>query len=78
MRISSLALIPLASGLTAAVLSLAAPQKVQAEKLPVDCSGRYKDCFERRQCTLYNQDHRCIQRTTDMWYYYYTPTTPPK
>lgn len=75
MRFPSLALIPLAGGLTGALIGLSVPQTVQAEKrLPVECSGRYTDCFERRVCSRYNSDHECIERITEIWHYY--PTKP--
>lgn len=70
MRPSSLALLPLAAGLTGAVLGLTVPQTAAAEKLPVDCSGKYTDCFERKLCTKYNAEHACVERTTEYWHYY--------
>lgn len=72
MRLTSLALFPLVGGLTGAALGLMTPQVAAAEKLPVDCSGRYTDCFERKQCTKY-VEHQCTERTTEFWYWYYTP-----
>jgi hypothetical protein len=76
MRFTSLTLLPLAGGLAGAALGLTVPQVAQAEKerLPVECSGRYTDCFERKLCTRYNSEHACIERTTEMWHYY--PTKP--
>ena len=71
MRFRSLALIPLLGGILGATLALTLPSTAVAEKLPVDCSGRKTSCFERRQCTRYNSDHQCVERTTDFRYWYY-------
>lgn len=72
MRISSLALIPLVGAITGVAIAVATPQPVAAEKLPVDCSGRYTDCFEQRQCTKYNAEHVCTERTVLIWHWYYS------
>lgn len=74
MRFPSLSLLPLAGGLAGAVLGLTVPQVLKAEKarLPVECSGRYTDCFERRVCTKWNSEHACVERTTEIWHYYAT------
>lgn len=46
------------------------PSTAQAEKLPVDCSGRKSDCTSVRNCTQW-LDHVCYEYTTNFWYWYY-------
>jgi hypothetical protein len=53
-----------------AVLGLVEPGKAQAEKLPVDCSGRKSDCTTVRNCTQW-VNHVCHEYTTNLWYWYY-------
>jgi hypothetical protein len=77
MRLASLALLPLVGGLTGAALGLMTPDTAVAEKLPVDCSGRYTDCFERKLCTRYNAEHNCTERTTEIWHWYATAPLKP-
>lgn len=51
-------------------LALARPGTAQAEKLPVDCSGRKSSCTDVRNCTRW-VDHVCYEYTTSYWYWYF-------
>jgi hypothetical protein len=66
-RIAAISLLSIMLG---AVLGLGSPKAAQAEKLPVDCSGRRTDCFSSRTCTEW-VDHRCIEITSRFWYWYF-------
>ncbi len=57
-------------------LALAHPNAAQAEKLPVDCSGRFSTCTTIRNCTQW-VDHVCYEFTTDYWYWYNTDRGAP-
>lgn len=52
------------------VLAALSPSPAEAEKLPVDCSGRKTDCTTIRNCTKW-VDHVCYEYTTNFWYWYY-------
>lgn len=45
-----------------------AVRPAQAEKLPVDCSGRVGLCYEYSRCT--EGSLRCTEWTTTYWYWY--------
>lgn len=60
----------LLSVLLGAIAGLAGPRKAEAEKLPVDCSGRKTDCKLVKGCTEWH-DHVCYEYTSNMWYWYY-------
>ncbi|HWA55977.1 MAG TPA: hypothetical protein VG692_01925 [Gemmatimonadales bacterium] len=51
-------------------LALIQPTSAQAEKTPVDCSGRRTECTTIRNCTEWH-DHVCYELTTSFWYWYY-------
>jgi hypothetical protein len=61
----------LASALVGAALGVVLPGRAQAEKLPVDCSGRNTACFDYRTCSWW-VNHECWQWTTQYWYWYRT------
>jgi hypothetical protein len=64
------AAVSLLSMLLGAVLGVGNPRAAQAQKLPVDCSGRKSDCHTQRNCTQWSA-HTCYEFTTNKWYWYY-------
>ncbi|MFN8651746.1 MAG: hypothetical protein U0133_07570 [Gemmatimonadales bacterium] len=56
-------------------VALVHPSTAEAEKLPVDCSGRFSTCTTIRSCSEWH-DHICYEYTTDYWYWYFTDRTP--
>ncbi len=50
-------------------LALVRPTPADAQKLPVDCSGRKSSCTTIRNCTQW-LDHVCYEYTTSFWYWY--------
>lgn len=37
------------------------PAPLQAEKLPVDCSGTVTECYTHRTCAEWLQNNRCLE-----------------
>lgn len=50
--------------------ALAYPSIAEAEKLPVDCSGRKSSCTDVRSCSQWI-NHVCYEYTTTYWYWYF-------
>ncbi len=70
MRFRQLALIPAAGLLAGTAIAGLAPRPAQAEKLPVDCSGRKTSCYEQRSCSQWI-NHVCYEYTSYFWQWYY-------
>ncbi len=46
------------------------PAPLNAQKLPVDCSGRATECYTHRTCAEWVQNNRCLEYHTEVWRWY--------